>query len=474
LEDYSRNTVNIDSLADERGAFLFPVTLIKQVTSAILTPKTKKEPSVLIALIDSDEELREKVASELRRKGYQVHEFSDGLAYLNKVEDADYTPDLLLASVEIGPLSGIELTRRIRQQHNKEALPILLGGPGDDESIIFDGIDAGASDYLVKPFGYAQMLAKIHILLKEKQKRQEQEKKTYQLEETVTVSAPSAESAEVLALPRRNFARYELLEELGRGGMGVVHRARDRDTDQIVALKVLHLRAINDDKFLGRFLREVRILKELENPHVVKVIDSGSQGRSHYLAMELIEGESAKQRLEKVGVFPFAGLLTVGIGVCSALEVLFENGLVHRDIKPANILLERDGRIKLVDFGLAKHHNDRALTHTGEALGTPYYLSPEAVRGGEADIRSDLYALGVTLFELGAARKAFPGSSAFEVFHNIFYGETPSLHELRPELCLEFSDLLQKLMQREIKSRPATPAEVKEELEKLQKEANFV
>jgi serine/threonine protein kinase/CheY-like chemotaxis protein len=429
----------------------------------------------LIALVDSDADTRDWIAKELRNNGYEVREFDDAQTFLQETQAVSLQPDLILTAFEAGKINGIELTQKVRKTHSKQSLPVLIGGKRDDESIIFKGIDAGASDYLVKPYGKAKLLAKIHMLLKDKLKYENSMKAKAQadaqfLDETVNVSPPSPENSRPIALPRRNFAKYELLGELGRGGMGVVHTARNRETNELVALKVLHLHAINDEKFLGRFHREIRILKELENPFVVKVIDSGNEGSSHYLAMELIEGESAKQRLEKSKQFPFETLLTVGIGVCSALEVLFENGLVHRDIKPANILLEKGDQVKLVDFGLAKHHNDQALTHTGEALGTPYYLSPEAVRGGEADIRSDLYALGVTLFELGAARKAFQGASAFEVFHNIFYGDTPDLSSLRPDLPAEFCNLLTELMQRKTKDRPSTPSQVKDVFLKLQEQ----
>ncbi|MDF1662290.1 MAG: protein kinase [Planctomycetota bacterium] len=427
----------------------------------------------LIALVDSDADARNEVAETLRNNGYEVFEFADGQSFFKDMKNAEKEPDILITSLEIGQFDGIALTRKIREKLDKEDLPILLGGLRDDESIIFKGVDAGASDYLVKPFRMPQLLAKIHMLLREKFRRQQEATVTKELEETVTVAPPAPDSREKIAIPRRNFARYQLLGELGRGGMGVVHRARNRETGELVALKVLH-RTINDEKFLGRFVREIRILKELENPYVVKVVDSGNEGNSHYLAMELIEGESTKQRLENSGPLPLNTLLKIGLGVCSALEILFENGLVHRDIKPANILITEEDQVKLVDFGLAKHHNDRALTHTGEALGTPYYLSPEAVRGGEADIRSDLYALGVTLFELATARKAFRGSSAFEVFHNIFYGDTPCLNDERDDLPEEFNQLLQELMQREIKERPSTPSQVKKALEKLQKESEVV
>lgn len=426
-----------------------------------------------IALVDSDAEARNQVAETLRNNGYEVLEFPDGQSFFQDMKSAEKNPDLLITSLEIGNFDGIDLTRKLREKIDKDDLPILLGGLRDDESIIFKGVDAGASDYLVKPFRMPQLLAKIHMLLREKFQRQQEKENTPELEETVTVAPPTPGSRTKIAIPRRNFARYQLLNELGRGGMGVVHRARNRETGEFVALKVLH-RTINDEKFLGRFVREIRILKELENPYVVKVVDSGSEGNSHYLAMELIEGESTKQRLENSGPFPLNTLLKVGLGVCSALEVLFENELVHRDIKPANILIDKDDQVKLVDFGLAKHHNDRALTHTGEALGTPYYLSPEAVRGGEADIRSDLYALGVTLFELATARKAFRGSSAFEVFHNIFYGDLPCLKDERKDLPEEFNKLLQELMNRDIKERPSTPSQVKKALEKLQKESEVV
>jgi len=404
----------------------------------------------VIVFVDADDSYRAEIAKELGARGHEVRLHNTGKSALENICKVSPFPDLLVTNLEVGELDGLSLTRSIRESYSPDELPILIESTQGLEDDILAGIEAGASDYIVRPCPLGGLLAKVHVLLKEKNSRKEI------LEQTAAVEPPSPGE---LDPPQRNVGPYEILGELGRGGMGIVYRARHKDRDQLVALKLLYTNATSQGKFVARFFREIQILRELANPYVVAVLDSGVHAGAYYLAMELIEGECVKERLKASGPLPYALLLDIAWSVASALDALHLRGLVHRDIKPSNILLQGEtSTVKLVDFGLAKRFGDRGLTHTGEALGTPYYLSPEAVRGNEVDIRSDLYSLGVTLYEAALNEKAHKGATAFEVFRSIFYSQVPLLSSQREDIPEDFAKLVAALIHRDLEKRPADPA----------------
>jgi serine/threonine protein kinase len=414
----------------------------------------------LIALIDSSPETLASTARELQQQGHEVLSFRDPIEALEALA-LESKLALLITRLDNEGLDGLELSRRVLARR-AAPLPIILGAQKPTEALVEQGIQAGLSDVLSYPFERNRLLSKVFMIL-----RSAQLKAPQALDETAPVAPPTPEDVP-LPSPRRHFGSYELIDELGRGGMGTVYRACHRVTKALVALKILHMRS-DDAKVLGRFEREIKILEELQSPNVVRVLDAGCEGNSHFLAMELVEGVSAKEQLEKHGPFSSRDLLRVLEGVSKALDALVRHDLIHRDVKPANILLANEGEIKLVDFGLAKHHSDQALTHTGEALGTPYYLSPEVIRGGEADIRSDIYALGITLSELATGEKPFQGATAIEVFRNIFYAPAPLITDKRPDIPPPVVRLIKTMMARIPRDRPESPAKVLEELELAQR-----
>ena len=414
----------------------------------------------VIALLDTRESERHETAEALRAEGYDVEEFRDsGDLFDAMVGDA---PDLLITNVDDPAIDGTALTVKLRHRFSRLDLPILLESASENEDAIIRCIEAGASDYLVRPYQAHRLLAKVHILLKERERRVRDEPlDDDSLEDTVQVGRKPKlrrTTARIAPpMPRRRFQRYLITGELGRGGMGIVYKARHLDSGVYVALKLLGARAVEDRKFLARFFREIQLLRALDNPHVVRVVDSGLEDDAYFLAMELIEGRSTKELLKEEGPRPAEELEEIARAMLEALRSLHELGLVHRDIKPANILIAIDGTIKLVDFGLAKREGEKGLTMSGEAIGTPYYLSPESIRGRQADIRSDLYSLGITLFELAAGRKPFTGKSAIEVFQSVFYDELPRLRDDRPDLSTGFCDFVAALMARDPEHRPLSP-----------------
>ena len=219
-----------------------------------------------------------------------------------------------------------------------------------------------------------------------------------------TSAGATAEAAPTVEELGPKFPQYEILEMVGRGGMGAVYRARQKGLDRIVALKILPSSAAQDPTFGERFGREARALAKLNHPNIVAMFDSGSVDGLFYLVMEFVDGANLRAAIRAKSTSPKEALAIVG-QICDALQYAHEEGIVHRDIKPENILLDKRGRVKIADFGLAKllggDKGGVTLTQTHQAMGTPHYMAPEQwEKPLEVDHRADIYSLGVVFYEL--------------------------------------------------------------------------
>ncbi|MBN4046795.1 serine/threonine protein kinase [bacterium AH-315-P07] len=200
--------------------------------------------------------------------------------------------------------------------------------------------------------------------------------------------------------------RYEILSELGRGGMGVVYRAKDKQLDRMVALKFLGALVDNSEEFRQRFIREAQTAARISHPNIVAIYDiSASEGKA-YIAMEYIEGASLFKHIEEKGKLDQAEAVRIMIQSCEALDAIHKSGIVHRDVKPDNIVIAKGGLVKLMDFGLAKADNNR-LTAANMVMGTPAYMAPEQAMGKDVDGRADLYAMGLVLYEMLTGKVVF-------------------------------------------------------------------
>ncbi|MBP9824112.1 MAG: serine/threonine protein kinase, partial [Thermoanaerobaculia bacterium] len=235
---------------------------------------------------------------------------------------------------------------------------------------------------------------------------------------------------------------YEILAKLGEGGMGEVFRARDTKLDREVAVKVLPPHLAADADALARFEREAKAVAALSHPNILAIFDFGRDGAIAFAAMELLEGETLRERLV-AGALPARKALEIASQVATGLAAAHARGIVHRDLKPDNLFLTRDGQVKILDFGLARQsepHGSKSQllaaptmaaaapgTEPGAVLGTVGYMSPEQVRGETADARSDLFALGVVLYEMLIGRRAFAHGSAVETMSAILREEPPEI-----------------------------------------------
>ena len=228
--------------------------------------------------------------------------------------------------------------------------------------------------------------------------------------------------------------RYKLEAKLGSGGMSTVYLARDTTLDRQVAVKVMHREMSEQADQLERFRQEARAVAKLSHPNVVAVIDAGEDGGHPYIVFEYVEGETLKQRINRVGALDAQEALAYAIEIARGLTVAHARNMVHRDIKPQNVLIDSEGRAKLTDFGISRQLEQDGMTATGRVLGTTDYVSPEQAMGHAVDQRSDVYSLGVVLYEMLAGQVPFSADSQVGVAMKHVNEELPDVQQRRPEL----------------------------------------
>lgn len=259
----------------------------------------------------------------------------------------------------------------------------------------------------------------------------------------------------------RTIGNYRVAEQIGKGGMGHVYAAEHVRLGRQVALKFLAPSLRGDDEFLRRFLREARVMAQLEHPNLVRVLDYGEDDEQPYLVMELLRGQTLRERLRERPL-PEAEAVRVAAAVLSGLEAAHAAGVVHRDIKPGNLFLCRDGTVKVMDFGIAKSAEESHLTQTGVQVGTAEYMSPEQAEGAPVDGRSDLYSLGIVLYQMLAGQAPFRGDNSLVVLHQ-------QVHKAPPPLPDAVPDWLRRVVLRALAKKPtarfASAAEMRGALE---------
>jgi serine/threonine protein kinase len=253
--------------------------------------------------------------------------------------------------------------------------------------------------------------------------------------------------------------KYLVEKEIRKETMATLYAARDTSADRPVWLKVIHPHLVVKGKFVERFRQEAEIMAELDLPQVPKVLDQGVEGETHYIVMEQVTGSFLEDTLQRFGVLEVDQALSYVQQVAECLHMVNLRGVVHRDIRPANIIVTPANSVKVVNFGLARSAEDEGFTMT-EALGTPDYISPEQAEGGEVDTRSDIYSLGVTIYELLAGEPPYRGPSPMEVVMKHISAPIPSVRHARPDVSVEVDGIIERCMAKNPDDRYQTPAEL--------------
>ena len=267
--------------------------------------------------------------------------------------------------------------------------------------------------------------------------------------------------------------RYEILEVIGTGGMAVVYKARCHRLNRMVAIKILKDENLQDDDFRRRFHAEGQAVGMLSHPNIVSVYDVSTVDGVDYIVMELVEGITLKQYMQKKGVLNWKETLHFAIQIAKALDHAHSRGLVHRDIKPHNVMVLKNGSVRVTDFGIARIMS-KTNTLTKEALGSVHYISPEQARGGRVDNRSDLYSLGVVMYEMITGRPPYDGESPVSVAIQHIAGGATKPSQLNPNIPAGLEQIILKAMATDLKDRYASAVEMMADMDELRKDPSMV
>jgi serine/threonine protein kinase len=281
-------------------------------------------------------------------------------------------------------------------------------------------------------------------------------------------------------IPER-LAHYRLMEPLGAGGMGEVYLAEDTKLERRVAIKILPPDLASDPELLRRFEREARALAALNHPNIVTIYSVEEANGIHFLSIELVEGKTLAERIpaEGMALGPFFDL---AVPLADSLAVAHQNGIIHRDLKPGNVMVSNDGRVKVLDFGLAKLRRDRVLageetaltteqlTSEGRVFGTVAYMSPEQVNGKRLDARSDIFSLGVMLYEMTTGHRPFGGETSAELMSSILRDTPQPITEVRVDLPDHLGRILRRCLEKDPNRRCQSALDLRNELEDLKSE----
>jgi serine/threonine protein kinase len=264
--------------------------------------------------------------------------------------------------------------------------------------------------------------------------------------------------------------RYKLLERIGGGGMAIVYKAKCMLLNRFVAVKILRSEFTDDEEFVKRFRVEAQAAASLNHPNIVSIYDVGKQDDIQYIVMELIEGITLKEYIAQRGPLPWKEAVSIAIQICSAIEHAHKNFIVHRDIKPHNIMITKEGIAKVTDFGIARAVSSATITMVGSTIGSVHYFSPEQARGGFIDEKSDLYSLGVTIYEMVTGKVPFDGESPVAIALKHIQEKPPKPIDIKSSIPKGVNDLVVKAMKKDQNLRYQTATEMLADLQMILEE----
>ncbi len=282
---------------------------------------------------------------------------------------------------------------------------------------------------------------------------------------TETIETPKEE----LTTGSTFAGRYQIIEELGKGGMGKVYKAQDTDLKEKVAIKLLRSEIAADKKTIERFRNELKFARKIRHKNVCQMYDLNREEGMHYITMEYVHGEDLKRLIRKMGQMSAGQVISIAMQVCEGMAEAHRLGVVHRDLKPQNIMIDEEGNARIMDFGIARSVKGKSITGAGVMIGSPEYMSPEQVEGKESDQRSDIYSLGVILYEMVTGRVPFEGDTPFTigVKHKSEAPRNPK--ELNSQIPDDLSRAILRCMEKDKEQRYQSSRELRSELENIEK-----
>ena len=285
------------------------------------------------------------------------------------------------------------------------------------------------------------------------------------VEVTETIETPKEE----LTTGSTFAGRYQIIEELGKGGMGKVYKVQDTKIKEKIALKLIKPEIAKDKKTLERFSNELKFARKIRHKNICQMFDLGEEQGTHFITMEFVEGQDLKKLIRQSGQLAIGTTINIAKKVCDGLIEAHTSGVVHRDLKPSNIMIDADGNARIMDFGIARSIEGKGITGAGVMIGTPEYMSPEQVEGKEVDQRSDIYSLGVILYEMLTGRVPFEGDTPFTigVKHKSEMPKDPK--ELNTQIPEDLNSIILRCLEKEKEKRYQSAAEVRSELVNIEK-----
>ncbi len=418
-----------------------------------------------ILVVEDDFAIGDTLYELLTREGHEAEIVQTGTEGWSEAQTNQY--ELLILDWDLPDLNGINILRRYRKAGFKAPVIMLTGhGSVSDKEL---GLDSGADDYLTKPFALDELMARIRALLR----RMETQASVYKsLGNPELLKKANLEGTQV-------STRFEFLEVIGEGAIGIVFKARQALIEKLVAIKMLKGNQNHLEEVANRFTREAKAVSRLDHENIIGIIDFGiTENGQAFMVMNYVVGWSLDGLLKNQGAFPLDFSLDVGIQICRGMAHAHTNGVLHRDLKPANILLkryeDRAAQVKIVDFGLAKLSNSESkdspeLTRDGQIIGSPMYMSPEQARGLPMDERSDIYSLGCIIYEMLTGCPPHFADNSMDMIMKQLSEEPLPLTELRPDLSYPaaFEPLIRKAINKESSKRYQSMRELQNDLEQI-------